>query len=63
MTVYTGVRNFPMLPEPLSTGVTSLLEGADKLAVVIEFAVAVGREGPFRADLPRARQEQGTAGL
>jgi VacB/RNase II family 3'-5' exoribonuclease len=41
VTVYTGVRNFPMLPEPLSTGITSLLEGADKLAVVVEFAVAV----------------------
>src|SRR5580693_4398832 len=24
-TVYTGVRNYPMLPEPLSTGATSLL--------------------------------------
>jgi exoribonuclease II len=36
-TVYTGVRNFPMLPEELSTGATSLLEGADKLCVVIEF--------------------------
>ncbi len=40
VTVYAGVRNFPMLPEPLSTGVTSLLEGADKLAVVVEFQVA-----------------------
>ena len=40
VTVYAGVRNFPMLPDELSTGVTSLLEGADKLAVVIEFAVA-----------------------
>jgi VacB/RNase II family 3'-5' exoribonuclease len=39
-TVYAGVRNFPMLPEALSTGATSLLDGADKLAVVIEFAVA-----------------------
>jgi VacB/RNase II family 3'-5' exoribonuclease len=38
-TVYTGIRNFPMLPEELSTGATSLLENADKLSVVIEFAV------------------------
>jgi len=38
-TVYTGVRNFPMLPEALSTGATSLLEAADKLALVIEFVV------------------------
>ncbi len=38
-TVYTGIRNFSMLPEQLSTGATSLLEGADKLSLVIEFVV------------------------
>ena len=39
-TVYTGVRVFPMLPEQLSTGLSSLLEGADKLSVVTEFVVS-----------------------
>ena len=39
-TVYTGVRNFPMLPEALSTRATSLLESQDNLSVVIEFVVA-----------------------
>lgn len=39
-TVYTGIRNFSMLPEQLSTATTSLLEGADKLAMVIKFVVA-----------------------
>jgi len=43
-TVYAGVRNFPMLPEELSTGKTSLLENQDRLAVVVELVVdATGR--------------------
>ncbi len=38
-TVYTGIRNFPMLPEELSTGKTSLLESQDCLSVITEFVV------------------------
>lgn len=39
-TVYTGVHNFSMLPEQLSTGISSLLEQADKLSIVIEAVVS-----------------------
>jgi len=38
-TVYTGVRNFSMLPEELSTGLTSLLENEVRLSIIYEFSV------------------------
>jgi VacB/RNase II family 3'-5' exoribonuclease len=38
-TVYTGILTFPMLPERLSYGMTSLLPGKDRMAVVIGFVV------------------------
>jgi exoribonuclease-2 len=56
-TVYTGIRNFSMLPEELSTGITSLLEGADKLSIVIEALVT--KDG----DVPGGDSQQGAAYL
>ncbi len=38
-TVYTGICNFAMLPEELSTGASSLLPDVDRPAVVTEFVV------------------------
>lgn len=51
--VYTPVRVFPMLPEPLSTDLTSLAPNNDRAALVIEFVVAengtVGASAVYRA--------------
>ena len=38
--VYTAAQIFPMLPEKLSTDLTSLGEGCERLAIVIEMTVA-----------------------
>jgi VacB/RNase II family 3'-5' exoribonuclease len=51
--VYTGIQMFPMLPEALSTDATSLLEGRDRSAIVIEFVV--GQDGAVESgDVYRA---------
>ena len=37
--VYTGIETFPMLPDKLSKGITSLLPGQDHMAIVIEYII------------------------
>ena len=51
--IYTPPRNFPMLPDRLSTDLTSLKGDADRLAMVIEMTVdpsgAIGEQAIHRA--------------
>lgn len=51
--VYTAAETFPMLPEKLSTDLTSLGEGQERVAIVIEMEVdangAVGNSDIYRA--------------
>ena len=55
--VYTAAEIFPMLPEKLSTDLTSLNEGTDRLALVVEMDVA--NDGSLvRSDIYRARGPQ-----
>ena len=42
--VYTGVTTFPMLPSELSTDLTSLLDGQDRLALIIELHLSESGE-------------------
>jgi exoribonuclease-2 len=52
--VYTAARIFPMLPEKLSTDLTSLNEGQERVALVID--VEVGPDGSVaRGEVYRAR--------
>lgn len=52
-TVYAGVRTFPMLPERLSTDLTSLSEAGDRATIVIDMLVAadgsISKSSVFRA--------------
>ena len=43
-TIYTAVKNFPMLPLELSAGMTSLNENSDRMAVMMSFTVAANGE-------------------
>jgi exoribonuclease-2 len=43
-TIYTAVKNFPMLPLELSAGMTTLNENGDRMAVLMSFTVGANGE-------------------
>jgi len=53
--VYTAAQIFPMLPERVSTDLTSLGQGVDRLAIVVDMTVsadgAVGASSVYRANV------------
>jgi exoribonuclease-2 len=59
-TVYAAVQTFPMLPNQLSTGTTSLLPDVDRLCIVVEFVVdtegQIGESDVYRALLRNRAQ-------
>src|SRR5215207_1130636 len=67
VSVYTPAEVFPMLPPRLSTDLTSLVEGEDRLAVVVELALTeggdVGSKQVYRALVRnRAKMDYESAG-
>ncbi len=56
--VYTAARTFPMLPERLSTNLTSLVAGADRLSLVVAFVVdGAGRIDAIELYAARVRNQ------
>src|SRR6185369_9784159 len=56
--VYTPPQNFPMLPDRLSTNLTSLVRAEDRLAVVVEMAVDDGGAGGASSVYPAVVRNQ-----
>lgn len=56
--VYTGVKNFPMLPERLSFDLTSLLAGKSRRAMVVEMRIAADGQIIHRRIFPALVQNK-----
>jgi len=56
--VYTGVATFPMLPNDLSTGMTSLLDAQERLALVVELQISDAGEVTRHAVYPARLRNQ-----